>query len=164
MGKSKPAKEVNFGNVKRVSLTDSESDSPPLKKSAVSIAATELYEMNRIRGAQQNYQASPLQTPYTATTPHTGNPLLGGPKNYAQFNDRDDSDIPANYRHERQGSDQLRNKLGLKLDTGAPASAPRLSCTFFGGQQSIPNVGTKIDEPKMSPKGHQFLRKLFPAS
>lgn len=161
IGKSKPPKEVNFGDVKRVSLTDSESDTQPVKKSVVTVVSKDLYEMSRIQGSQQGYQASPLQTPYTATTPRTGNPLLGGPKTYGQFNDRDDSDIPANYRHQRQASDPSRNKRGLKLDTGAPA--PRVGGSI-GTQQPQSSGRIKVDAPRLSPTASNFLRKLYPSS
>lgn len=162
IGKSQPRKDVSFGNVKRVSLSDSESGSPPLiKESVVTVIPKDLYEMSRIKGAQQQggLASPPLQTPYTAT-PRTANPLLGGPNSYSQFNDRDDSDIPANYRHQRQGSDSPRNKMGLTLDTVAPAS----------GAKKVRNTSivkaptSQLDGRIKSPTGHQFLRKLFPAS
>lgn len=162
MGKTKPRKDVTFGNVKRVSLTDSESDSLPIKKTNVTVVSKDLYELNRIQGAQQGYQQSPLQTPYTATTPRTGNPLLGGPKQYAQFNDRDDSDIPANYRHERQASDPSRNKMGLKLNTGMQNSG--LNGSFISAQKPQSNIRTKVDGPKLSPPAGHFLRKIFPST
>lgn len=180
-GRSRSTKDVTFGDVKRVSISDSEPDVLPAKKSAKVTVTTpkDLYELTRVQGTQASnikstagftpttnpalYHASPLPTPMTATTPHTGNPLLGsGPKKFAQFNDHDDSDIPADYRqHQRQDSDSSRNRLGLTVDTTAPP--PKNIANMKGSQ---PGQKQKMVPLPVNPSSSQprFLRRMFPSS
>lgn len=73
------------------------------------------------------YAPSPMQTPLPLETPLTGNPLLGNYRGFFNYADDDDSDLkppPAHQHqngHRRTPSDQLRQQLGLTIDTGVKA-------------------------------------------
>ena len=73
------------------------------------------------------YASSPMQTPLPLETPRTGNPLLGNYRGFFNYADDDDSDLkppPAHQHqtgHRRTPSDQLRQQLGLTIDTGVKA-------------------------------------------
>lgn len=84
------------------------------------------------------YAPSPLQTPLALETPRTGNPLLGNYRGFFNYADDDDSDIESRYQrgHRRTPSDQLRQQLGLTIDTGAKV-AKRNSVTEIATPRSM---------------------------
>ena len=88
-----------------------------------------------------SYALSPLATPFALDTPRTGNPLLGNYRGFLNYADDDDSDLklkpehPSNHR--RTPSDQLRQQLGLIIDTNVGVRAKKDSVTSIGTSRSM---------------------------
>lgn len=125
---------------------------------------------------------SPAKTPGTAgtSTPRTGNPLLSDfRQHFSEYDDDDDTDLYAagqsrsdskssnrhrsqqRKAHHRTNSDHLREKLGLKVDTGtAPKKKPARLPLRIEASKVTQTPGTPIS---VRTKRHSLLRRVFPA-
>lgn len=139
--------------------------------------------------------ASPLPTPFTATTPRTGNPLLGDfHKKFANYDDKDDSDLyPKSQQpqapwkrlsngHKRTASDQLRDQMGLTVQTNTQQNQYRPQASGKSKPAALPlrinpsgpDMSTARSQVIMTPgsiktdvgssKRHSMLRRMFPPS
>lgn len=127
--------------------------------------------------SREMYLATPLRTPLTAMTPRTSNPLLGNhPRDYVNFDDADDSDIPEHHRIQPQPQPQTTTgELTLFPTASNPKRAkpkppalpllinpPALANGPPGPDMSSP-TSIRSTASHYSARRHSILRKVFPA-